>query len=131
MTLIDYLIHNFSCYYESLANIAEEYSFDKKTYELIAKLRDGRVIAYEEDNNTIRELPRDRDNLTEEEWRKEFGRRLKRIMWMKSVSQTELSERSGIGQTLISRYISGKANPSFYNVSKIARVLNCSIDEII
>ena len=49
-------------------------------------------------------------------------------MWVKGISQTDLSDRTGIGQTLISRYISGKTTPSVYNVNKIARALNMTVD---
>lgn len=78
---------------------------------------------------TIRKLPRDSNNMSEEEYRIEFSMRLKKIMYRKGWTQDDLSEATGITQAMISRYISRKATPSFYNVDKIAKALGCSTDE--
>ena len=128
MDIAQVWFRNFSLYFETLANKAVEYNYDNDSQELIVKLDDGRIIAYDEYSKRYRLLPRDGACLSEEDWKVEFGKRLKRIMWVKGISQTDLSDRTGIGQTLISRYISGKTTPSVYNVNKIARALNMTVD---
>jgi len=46
------------------------------------------------------------------------------------ISQEELSERTGISQVMISKYLNAKATPSFYRIEQIARVLKCSVSEL-
>lgn len=70
--------------------------------------------------------------MTEQEWRKEFGRRLRRIAHLnKDYNQRELAEASGITEATISRYYNGLRSPTSENLIKIARVLDCTIDELV
>lgn len=98
-------------------------------HELIVYLTDGRIISYDDINHSIRELPNDRDALTEDIFRNEFGRRLGKLMYRKGFTQQDLAEQTGIHQVIISGYITGKHTPSFYNVCKLAKALECSMDE--
>ena len=52
------------------------------------------------------------------------------MMYIKGITQSELSNCTDIPQYLISDYIRGKRTPSFYNVDKIAKALDCSVDEL-
>ena len=98
-------------------------------FELIAKLKDGRVFSYYGSEHSIRRLPSDAYSLTEEECKKEFGIRLNRLMFVKNITQKMLSEKTGIAQGNISNYITGRTSPSFYVVDRIAKALDCSIEE--
>ena len=70
--------------------------------------------------------------MTEQEWRKEFGRRSRRIAHLnKDYNQRELAEASGITEATISRYYNGLRSPTSENLIKIARVLDCTIDELV
>lgn len=95
---------------------------------LIVNLRNGDTIFYDDINKSIRNLPRNSNSMTEEECRKEFGIRLRKLMFRKGVTQAELSDMTGIQQSALSNYITGKTSPSFYNVDKIAKALECSVD---
>ena len=59
-----------------------------------------------------------------------FGINLKRIMKTKHVNQIELSKEIGVTQTMLSRYITGKSNPTIYKVHAMAEYIGCSIDEL-
>ena len=96
--------------------------------ELVVKLDNGITLQYDIYNETLRELRPDNYEWTETAYRREFGRRLSRVMLHKRVTQIELSQRTGIAQTTISKYITGKATPSSYNFRKIINALNCSVD---
>lgn len=98
-------------------------------YELVVKLTNGEVMLYNDVDKTMRNLPRDSRNMSKEVHLREFGNRLYNVMARKGVTQNELSERIGIAQPTISAYISGRMNPSFYIVDKIAKALDCSTDE--
>lgn len=123
------LLTNFKKQFPCFADHAVEYH-KKGPFELVVKLDDGHVISYYDTEQGIRRLPSDDTNLTEEECREEFGIRLCRIMYYKGVTQKELSELTGITQANISNYITGRQTPSFYKVDKIARALDCSIEEL-
>ena len=123
-----YIYDNLNFYFPFIVREAVEY-IENGSFELIVKLTDGSFILYNDLERTIRKLPKDCKHMTEQECRKEFGIRLKNIMFQKSITQNELSEITGIQQYLISNYINGKTTPSFYNVDKIAKALNCSIEE--
>lgn len=67
----------------------------------------------------------------EEEWRIDFGRNLRKRMWYSGVSLEELSKLTGISQNSLSMYLNGKRTPSTYNLSVIARVLECGTEELV
>jgi DNA-binding Xre family transcriptional regulator len=96
---------------------------------LIVTLDDGDRIIFDSFENTIRRIPRDSGHLSEIEARKEFGVRLRKLMFQRGITQTELSNCTNISQARLSDYITGKHSPSFYIVDKIAKVLECSTDE--
>lgn len=97
---------------------------------MIINYEDGTSILYDDFDRSRRRLPSDIDSMSEQECRDEFGERLRRLMYKKRISQEELSEKTGINRTLISRYFHGKTTPSFYNVDKICKALGCSADEL-
>lgn len=127
--MYEVLYENFKRCFPSEAREVEEWR-PAGMFELFIKLRDGRKYLYDENENAIRRLPNDPNSLSEDECRNEFGRRLYRIMWLKGVTQLELSQMTGISQSIISGYMTGKHTPSFYNVDKIAKALNLSMDEL-
>ena len=67
------------------------------------------------------------DNL-EAEWRKRFGRNLLDTMNRWKISQEELSLKTGISQSAISKYINGVSTPSAYTLMKICDVLELPYD---
>lgn len=99
-------------------------------WTIMATLEDGTRYLYYSDTNIFSKLPNDPEDMTEDECRKEFSRRISRIMLYKGITQKILSERTGIPQSRISDYITGKRSPSFYNVDKIAKALGCSMDRL-
>lgn len=126
--MANYIFENMQSYYPFLSERMASY---KKVgpYELIVKTNDGETILYDDVNHSIRRLPRDSNNMTEQEVSVEFRQRLRRLMTQQGVSQLELSELTGIPQSTISNYLTGKFLPGFYNMDKIAKALKCSIDE--
>ena len=68
--------------------------------------------------------------MSEEECKREFGMRLRKCMYERAMSQTRLSELTDISQVMLSKYINGKGLPGYYNISRIARALKCSVDDL-
>ena len=126
--MANYIFENMQSYYPFLSERMASYK-TVGPYELIVKTNDGETILYDDVNHSIRRLPRDSNNMTEQEVSVEFRQRLRRLMTRQGVSQLELSELTGIPQSTISNYLTGKFLPGFYNMDKIAKALKCSIDE--
>ena len=57
----------------------------------------------------------------------EFKERLKQAMDARGISATELSNKSGINKSQISRYLSGERSPKQDAVEQMAKVLNVSV----
>lgn len=98
--------------------------------EVLVTLNDGNRFLYDDMGGTIRKLPADSGEMSEDECRTEFGLRLYKLMYCKGLTQEDLSELTGIQRTQLSNYITGKTTPSFYIVDKIAKALECSTDDL-
>lgn len=60
-----------------------------------------------------------------------FSKNLRRMMKEDNMTQEDLSNRIGINQSMISRYMNGQCLPSLLTTIKIADALFCSLDEFI
>ena len=124
----DYIIEQLDRLFPFIVKEAVTYK-KNSDFEWLIILSDGSSVLYDEFNKTIRRLPGNSNELTEQECRIEFGSRVRMYMDRKGISQSELSNRTGIVQSQLSNYMTGKTTPSFYIADKIAKALNCSIDE--
>lgn len=127
MTLFEIALENFKFYYSFLYNQAIKIS-EGGPREVIALLSDGTLISYYDRDRTFRSLPSDSKNMTEEEYKRELGIRLRQMMEHRGVTQNDLSEMTGLSQAQISSYVTGKVSPSFYVIDRIAKALDCSSD---
>lgn len=98
--------------------------------EYIIKTYDGDVYLYDSFDKTYRELPSS-SSMEEDRFKIEFGRRLKRLMYVKGFTQMDISDLTGLSQPQISSYMRGKTLPSIYIADKLARALNCNIDDFV
>lgn len=122
-----------------IQNLKRTYNFlyeNMESYEVVTdfdvylKMKDSSIVLYDDFDRSFRTLPADKNDMTEEQCKLEFAYRLYRIMQRKHITQQELANRTGITQQQISSYITGKRLPSFYNIDKIAKALDCSVDEL-
>lgn len=97
--------------------------------DLEVELNDGLRLYYSPLYQTIRRLPDNPNKLSEDESKHEFGYRLKRVLTRKNIRQSDLAKMTGLRQSQISDYVSGKRSPSFYIVDRIAKAIGCSTDE--
>lgn len=67
--------------------------------------------------------------MTEHEWLDIFGDNLVSLMRDWNMSQSELSQRSGISQSSISAYINKRKMPGVKALINIADVFDISLDE--
>lgn len=121
---------NFNEYFPYEAQNASEI-IDNGSWELLIKLKDGSRVLYDDIDKTITRLPQNSNNMTEEDFKIEFGKRLRKLMSRKRITQKQLSDRTGISQSLISLYMCGDKLPNFYKADKIAKALRCSMDDLV
>ena len=126
--MTELMFEDFIAYFPSIGTHAIKY-WESSTYELSVELDDGTIAIFDYTNKTIRWLSKD-DHTTEQGCKYEFGRKLKRLMFIKGVTQMELADMTGISQALLSGYITGRVSPTFPKVDKICRALDCSMDEL-
>ena len=81
-------------------------------------------------NNVLIPIPKDDKNLDKESFRRIFGVLLRRALECSGLTQEELSENTGIPQPNISDYLYGKHFPSFYQIDKMAKAMNCSVEDL-
>lgn len=67
-------------------------------------------------------------NMTEQEYRNEFSKRLKNMIKDKEITQKELSKLTGISEHTISNYVTGQITPSLFHANEIARALHRPIN---
>lgn len=69
--------------------------------------------------------------MTEIEFIKRFGNNLKNVLDDSWMTQKELSEETGISESMISRYVRGDCIPPFKNVINIMVALDCEFEDLI
>ena len=97
-------------------------------FELEIDDKDGSIYIY---NGMDHSIGPKFDTSTDIGWKKEFARRLRKKIAMRGITQTNISELTGISQPRLSLYIQGKSLPSAQKVSSLAKTLNCSVNDLI
>lgn len=104
---------------------------DNRVMIIYLDMVDGRTIAYDMLYHSIRTVKKCSDGYTDDEWEREFYIRLKRLMYLRGINQSELAKQLDISQSQLSRYISGKTPMSVYMLRKIARVFGCTFEGLV
>lgn len=101
--------------------------------ETVFVLDDGNKILFNEIGATIRfirPLPPEQIRLTDEQWLKEFSRRVKKKMRLQRLTQADLSKQLDVSMPTVNRYVNGKSKPDYLLLQDLANVLKCNINEI-
>lgn len=64
-------------------------------------------------------------------WRAKFAKKLFSKMYEIGITQAELSRATGINIQRVNRYTLGDITPSAIDILKIAKVLECTVNELI
>lgn len=126
------LFRNFSMYNPSEAARAIDYEY-YDDYELLVTLDDHSQILYDDLLKGILYIhPNPSGELPEEDiWRLGFARRLFKKMRLHGLTQMDLAAVTDISQVTISKYINGKSTPSVYNLEKLAKALDCTVEDLL
>ena len=111
-----YLYENYKLYFPLIAKRSVSWK-QTDLFELEINNEDGSIDIY---NDMDHSLGRKIDTRTDAGWKKEFARRLRKKIAMRGITQTNISELTGISQPLLSLYTQGKSLPSALKVSALA-----------
>lgn len=128
-------------YEETLKKFSESYQYLYKyldsweplnNREILVVLEDGRTYSYDGISRLLRKVKiiNNVSEFTDEEWRIGFSDLLARFIRKSGITQYELADRIGISTVMMSRYSTGKSAPTPLIMQKIARELDCSIDDL-
>lgn len=123
-------LRQFETYYPNLYTRAIDW-WASGRMSVAIKLNDGTVYDYDPLDNSIRRVSNIEHDIDETEFRKIFGSNLQKMLPYSGLTKGELAEKVGITSTMLSRYIRGNATPNMFIASKIASILNCTLDEFL
>lgn len=104
-------------------------------YSILVTLDDGIRMEFNAIDNTIRNVSRfyshdSVEDIDEEAWRREFGRKLQKAISEKGINQERLSEMLGISRQMLTRYVRGYSTPSGYNLTRLSEILDCDVRDL-
>lgn len=100
--------------------------------EIAIYLDDGSIMLYDfiTKYTTLRVIYED-EEVSKEQWIKEFSYNLNRRIIYSGLSQGEIADMIGVTQASISKYTSGNQLPSIYITMCLADILNCDVNDLI
>ena len=103
---------------------------------LLAILDDGTRLEFCSLDNSLRDVTHiynyeTEDAMSEEDYRKAVGDRIKILARDRSLRHETLAELVGVSRQSMSMYINGRSLPSIRIVRRIARALNCDVRDLI
>lgn len=101
---------------------------------ILLYLSDGSRYEYDDSMARVYSVPdkfNDDDELTDERWKELFTTKIRKTMRVKHFTQSDMQQLTGIPQTTLSNYLSGKTMPPIDKLRLIARALGVSVNELI
>lgn len=99
-------------------------------WDILIVFNDGRKVLYDKCTGYYKNISYgDINELTEEQEKREFAYKLRSLMRRHFITQEKLAAETNITQAMISRYVRGDSIPTAITLRKIAKVLNCSMDD--
>ena len=131
MNINEYVLAGLKEDHEQLMSQVVDGYEDNRVMIIYLDMVDGRTVAYDMLDHTIRTVKKCTDGYTDDEWEREFHIRLKRLMYLRGINQSELAKELDMGQSQLSKRISGKTSMSVYTLRKIARLLGCTFEDLV
>ena len=63
-------------------------------------------------------------------WSKQFGDKLRRLIHIGDMTQSQFAKEMGVSEETISRYVNGACYPTPYAIQKMVNILECSVDQL-
>lgn len=98
---------------------------------LTVKLDDGLLMEFDSFDDSIRRIQPDNYTKDIDALRKDIGHNLKKLLQTRGIPQSEIAEKCGITEAMLSRYIHGTSMPGIDKVYSLAATLGCRAIDII
>ena len=98
---------------------------------ITAKLSDGVLVEFNSFNDTIRRIQPDHYKKDIETLRKDIGHNLKKVVLTRGIAQSDIAEKCGITEAMLSRYIHGTSMPGVDKIYALATALGCRVVDIL
>lgn len=103
---------------------------------LLAVLDNGSKVEFCSLDNSLRDVTNvytfvSDDNMSDDDYKKAIGDRLKTLLRDRSIRHDTLAEMVGVSRQSMSMYVNGRALPSIRIVRRIAKALNCDVRDLI
>lgn len=99
--------------------------------EIMILYKDGTRYIFNNRTSSIRRLPSDPEDMTDDEVIFEFMQRFRSMRVLRSYTLTDLHKLTGISMATLSRYDNGETTPTVINLRKLAKMFGCDLDELI
>lgn len=126
----EYMLQNYIAYFHPNFDEIEDIREINKCELLIIKT-DGTRYIFNDAMSSIRRLPSDPDNVTDEQVAFEFMQRFRSMRILRAYNISDLHELTGISMSTLSRYDNGETTPTVINLRKLSKALNCSPSDLI
>lgn len=125
-----YMLQNYIDYFHPNFDEIEDIREINKCELLIIKT-DGTRYIFNDVMSSIRRLPADPDDMTDEQVAFEFMQRFRSMRILRAYNISDLHELTGISMSTLSRYDNGETTPTVINLRKLAKALKCSPSDLI
>lgn len=125
-----YMLQNYIDYFRPRFDEIEDIQEINKCEILIIK-KDGSRYIFNDVMSSIRRLPADPDNMTDEQVAFEFMQRFRSMRILRAYNISDLHELTGISVSTLSRYDNGETTPTVINLRKLSKALKCSPSDLI
>lgn len=124
------LLHNFELDYPEIYYSDVDDIVESDDLELTVTTKNGKRYVYDGLTKSLRQLPSRFEDINDHIFKREFGIRLRRKMMLKGITQQMLSKTIGVSPSAISNYLTEKNSPTLYVAEKLARALECSVQDL-
>lgn len=126
----DRVLDRFERYYPHISEQAIDWWPSGRSC-ITVKLEDGSLTEFNSIDNTIRNVQPRNYNKDAETLRRDIGHNLKKALQTSCISQSDIAERCGITEAMLSRYIHGTSMPGVDKIYAIAAAIGCRAIDII
>lgn len=126
----EYMLQNYIAYFHPNFDEIEDIREINKCELLIIKT-DGTRYIFNDVMSSIRRLPADPDNMTDEQVAFEFMQRFRSMRILRAYNISDLHELTGISMSTLSRYDNGETTPTVINLRKLSKAFKCSPSDLI
>ena len=124
------ILEQFKMYFPSLYDRGVDW-WKSGPYHITILLDDNSRVEFDSSDNTIRWVQKIDRSVDSDILRKEIGRNIRKFIVYRGMRQQDVSEKVGITEAMLSRYINGTSMPSIDKLHNIANVLGCHVDDLL